>query len=155
MVNPSPHSRGCGLTPYNNRSWLGIASVEYFRTVCSIIVSRYSKEISHQAYGAACVLAVAIRANLFGILHGDGSAANKYLHLGAQPRGLQCLDGCLHGWHGHRQQRRHADNLRLPLLNRGHKLLRRNIGAEIDHLESAAFEHGSHDVLADVVQVAL
>ena len=30
----------------------------------------------------------------------------------------------------------------------------RNIGAEIDHLESAAFEHGCNDVLADVVQVA-
>ena len=33
--------------------------------------------------------------------------------------------------------------------------LGRHVDAQIDHLETAAFEHRGHQVLADVVQVAL
>ena len=36
----------------------------------------------------------------------------------------------------------------------GDEVFRRDVGAEIDDLESAALEHGGDDVLANVVQVA-
>jgi hypothetical protein len=41
------------------------------------------------------------------------------------------------------------------LLDRGHELLRRDLDAEVDHLEAGALEHDVDEVLADVVDVAL
>ena len=40
-------------------------------------------------------------------------------------------------------------------LDGGDELLRRHVHAQVDHLESAAFEHRGDEVLTDVVQVAL
>ena len=45
--------------------------------------------------------------------------------------------------------------LRPVLAHRLDELLGRHVSAQVDHLEAAAFEHGRHQVLADVVQVAL
>ena len=39
--------------------------------------------------------------------------------------------------------------------HRGHELLGRHVAAQVDHLEAGALEHHRHQVLADVVQVAL
>ena len=43
----------------------------------------------------------------------------------------------------------------LVLLDRRDELLRGHLDAEVDHLEAGALEHDVHQVLADVVDVAL
>ena len=61
----------------------------------------------------------------------------------------------LHVGHGGGQQRRHADDLRLVLVDGLDELLGRHVRAQVDDLEAGAFEHHGDQVLADVVQVAL
>ena len=45
--------------------------------------------------------------------------------------------------------------MRAVLLDRGHELLGRHVAPEVDDLEAGALEHHRHQVLADVVEVAL
>ena len=57
-----------------------------YRAVRPMIFSGDRKQVSHQAYGAARVLAVAIRANFFCVLRRYRRAANEHLHIGAHTR---------------------------------------------------------------------
>ena len=68
---------------------------------------------------------------------------------------LQRVDHDLHVGHGRGQQRRHAEDVRLVLLERVQVLLDRVVDAEVDDLEAGAFQHHRDQVLADVVDVAL
>src|ERR1035437_9992876 len=129
--------------------------VQYFPIDDSAAASGRREKALYQAHSTACVFAVSVGANLFGILAGHRSAANQHLHLIAHARILKRGDGCLHGRHGHGEQRRHADNVWVALPDCGNKTLRRDICAEIDHFESAALKHRRYNVLADIVQVAL
>src|SRR4051812_32051997 len=67
----------------------------------------------------------------------------------------QCLDHDLHVWHGRRQERRHPEDVRLVLLERGDELVGVRVDSEVEHLETGALEHHPDQVLADVVDVAL
>ena len=68
------------------------------------------------------------------------------LHLGGQQAHLA---------EARRDEPRDPDQVRLLLTRRVENLRRRHHDAEVDHLEVVAAEHDAHDVLADVVHVAL
>ena len=68
---------------------------------------------------------------------------------------LQRVDHDLHVRHGGGQQRRHAENVRLMLLERVQVLVDVAVDAEVDHLEPGTLHHHADQVLADVVDVAL
>src|SRR6476660_9735720 len=68
---------------------------------------------------------------------------------------LERLDDDLHVRHGRRQQRGHAQDVRLVELERGDELLGIGVDAEVEDLEAGALEHHPDEVLADVVDVAL
>ena len=65
------------------------------------------------------------------------------------------VDDHLHVRHRRRQQRRHAEDVGLVELEGGEELVDVGVDAEVDDLEAGAFEHHRHQVLADVVDVAL
>jgi hypothetical protein len=101
------------------------------------------------------VLGVAVGADLVGVGLVHRRAPDHDLHPVAQPRLLERVDGALHRGHGRGHQRGDAHDLGRVLLDRGHELLGSHVPAQVDHLEAGAFEHHRHQVLADVVQVAL
>ena len=65
------------------------------------------------------------------------------------------LDDDLHVGHGRGQQRRHAEDVRLVLLERFQVCLDGIVDPDVDHLETGALHHHRDKVLADVVDVAL
>src|SRR3954452_5259440 len=73
----------------------------------------------------------------------------------ADPAVTECLDDDLHVRHGRRQERRHPEDVRLVLLERGDELVGVRVDTEVEHLEARAFEHHPDEVLADVMDVAL
>ena len=107
------------------------------------------------ATAGAGVVAVAVGADFVGELLSDRGAADHHLGLAANARLLQGVDDRLHHGHGGGQQGGEGDDGAVLLLGRFDEFLRRHVNAQIDHFEPAAFEHRGHQVLADVVQVAL
>src|SRR5207247_3117802 len=81
--------------------------------------------------------------------------ADHYLHPLAHTRLDQRVDRALHPGHRRRHQRGDADDVRVVLLHGGHELFGRHVPAEVYDLEAGALEHHGHQILADVVQVAL
>jgi hypothetical protein len=68
---------------------------------------------------------------------------------------LQRVDDHFHIGHGGGEQRRHAENVRLVLVDRREIFLDRVVDADIDDLEARTFHHHGDEVFADVVNVAL
>ncbi len=97
---------------------------------------------------------VAVGTDLVGVLLRDRCAANHDLR-DAEPGRLDRGDRRLHGRHGGGQQRRQADDLGVVVRIGLDELLRRDVGAQVDHVEVGPLPHHGHQVLADVVQVAL
>ena len=85
----------------------------------------------------------------------SGAPPTKHDVLLAQPLVLQGLDDDLHVRHGRRQQRRHPQDVGLVLVQRSQERLGVGVDPEVDHLEAGALQHHRHQVLADVVDVAL
>ena len=98
---------------------------------------------------------VAVGADRVGVLLGDRRAADHDDHLVPQAGLLQRVDVGLEHRHGRGQERGEADDVGLVLLDRRDELLRRDLHAEVDHVEAGALQHDVDEVLADVVHVAL
>ena len=64
------------------------------------------------------------------------------------------FDGGAHRVHGGGEQGGHGDDIGLFFLNGVYELGGIDIDTEVEDLEPAAFEHGGHEVFADVVQIA-
>ena len=75
--------------------------------------------------------------------------------LAGIPLCLQDGDGLGHLRDCERDQSRDSDHVGADLPRLVHELLRRHVLAEVVHLEAVALEDDAHDVLADVVDVAL
>ncbi len=82
-------------------------------------------------------------------------AADQHDVVVAHALFLQRVDDDLHVRHRRRQQRRHAQDVGLVLLDRLEIVLDGIVDAEVDDLEAGAFHHHADEVLADVVDVAL
>src|SRR5579863_1476846 len=82
-------------------------------------------------------------------------AADQHDVVVANAGFLQPVDHDLHVRHGGGEQGRHAEDVRLVLLQRRDVFLDRVVDAEVDDLEAGTLEHHRHQVLADVVDVAL
>ena len=72
-----------------------------------------------------------------------------------QARGAQMLDGAPHARHRRGHQRGQADDLCAVRLHRLHHARGRHVAAQVDDVEAVVFQHRAHDVLADVVDIAL
>ena len=101
------------------------------------------------------VAAVGIGADRLGERLVQRRAADQHDVVVADALLLQRVDHDLHVRHGRGQQRRHAQDVRLVLLERIQILLDGAVDAEVDHLEAGALHHHRDQVLADVVDVAL
>src|SRR5262245_42003765 len=73
----------------------------------------------------------------------------------ADPPIRERLDDDLHVRHRRREQRAHAKDVGLVLLERGDELVGVRVDPEVDDLEPGTLEHHPDEVLADVVDVAL
>ena len=57
--------------------------------------------------------------------------------------------------HGGSQQRGHADNIWLVLLDRLEEILHRVVDAQVKNFETSTFEHHADQVLTDIMDIAL
>src|SRR3990170_5988975 len=106
-------------------------------------------------HGNGCVAAICVRADRLAEVFVQGGTADEDDGGGADPLLLQRLDHDLHVGHCCREERRHAQDVRLVLLERGEVDLDGVVDAEVVHLEPRALEHHRDEVLPDVVDVAL
>ena len=121
------------------------------RGPCALLVEQVLGALD----GRRGVGGVAVGADRVGVLLGDRGAADHHDDRVAQAGLLQRVHVGLEHRHRGGEERREADDVGLVLLDRGDELLRRDLDAEVDHLEAGALEHDVDEVLADVVDVAL
>src|SRR5579872_830878 len=98
---------------------------------------------------------VAVGPDGVGVLLGDRCPSDHHDDALSQPRLLEGVDVGLEHRHRRREEGREPDDVRRVLLDGGHELLRRYLHAEVDDVETGPLEHDVHEVLADVVDVAL
>src|SRR5215469_5052330 len=144
---PSASPRRCSSVPQAPSVSTGAEKT----SSCSFM---HCHEPAGQRHCGYRVLAVAIGADLLGEPLGYGRAADHDLGLIAHAGRAQSFDGVFNRRHGHGEERREAHQVCLPGTDGIHELVRRNVRAEVDDFESAAFEHGRDDVLADIVEIA-
>src|SRR5215470_14626860 len=106
-------------------------------------------------HGRGGVGRVPVGAHHIGVLLGDRGAADHDDDLVPQAGLLQRVDVRLEHRHGGGEEGGEPDDVGLVLLDGVDELLRRDLDAEVDDLESGALEHDVDQVLADVVHVAL
>src|SRR5690606_4653735 len=85
----------------------------------------------------------------------EGGAADEDDVVVADPLFDHRVDHHLHVRHGGGEQRRHAEDVGLVLVERLDVLVDVGVDPQIDDLEPGPLEHHPHEVLADVVDVAL
>src|SRR6202166_4942450 len=106
-------------------------------------------------HGDGSIAAVRVGTDGFAELLVERRTADQHDELVAQALLLERVDDDLYVRHRGRQQRRHAKDVRLVQLNGRQILLDRVVDAEVDDLEAGALKHHRHQVLADIVDVAL
>jgi hypothetical protein len=84
-----------------------------------------------------------------------GAPPTKTLTSSRRPFGLDELERLPLHVHGGGEQRREADDLRLVLADRRDEVLGGHRDAQVHDREAGRLHHHRHDLLADVVQVAL
>ena len=84
-----------------------------------------------------------------------GRAPDEDLDLVADACLFECVDRLLHRRHRDGEQRREANDIGAGVLDGVDELFGGDVGAEVDDIEAAAFEHRGDEVLADVMEVAL
>ena len=85
----------------------------------------------------------------------DRRAADHDLHLVAQAGFTQCVDYVLLSVHGGREKRGEADNLYVVIADRLHNAGGIHVYTKIDTFDSLSLDHDLHEILADVVHIAL
>ena len=105
-------------------------------------------------YGRIGIVAIPVCTYFIGKSLAYRSAAYHYFYLMTDTGCFQSVDHLLHISHGCCQQGAHAQDVCLVLLDFFHKFVARYIYAYVDYLKAATFQHGSHQVLADIMQVA-
>src|ERR1700722_7670178 len=98
---------------------------------------------------------VAVGTAHVGVLLGDRRTADHHDHLIADALLLEQVYVRLEHRHRRGQEGGEPDDVGLMLADRGYELLRCYLHAQVDHLEAGPFEHDVHQVLADVVHIAL
>ena len=88
----------------------------------------------------------------FCIVRREHRAADNHRHM--QPVFMQARNRLFHAGHGRRHQRRKADDLRAVLPNCLDHALHRHVAPQINDAKAVVFQHGSDDVLPDIVNVA-
>ena len=101
------------------------------------------------------VAAIGVGADRLGEGFVQRRAADQHDIIVAHAFFLKFVDHHFHIGHGGGQQRRHAENLRLVLVDRLEIFLDAVVDADVEHLESGPLHHHADEVLADVVDVAL
>ena len=114
---------------------------------------QHDLEAGHGVGAVGHRAAVGGRDALLGEAPRQRGAAHQDRHPDARRR--QVLGGDHHLVRRFDQQAREADGVRTVLAHRRHQGLRRDLDAEVDHLEAVVREDDLHQVLADVVDVAL
>ena len=112
------------------------------------------QQLPDQIHASPRIAPVPVRSDVPGKLLVERRTAHHNLDLITQPAGDKGIDGFFHLGHGGGQQGGHPQNVRPFSFNRCNETLRRDVDAEVHHLETDAAQHGGHHVLADVVQVA-
>src|ERR1035437_10422450 len=110
-------------------------------------------QFSSKGDRCGCILAIAVRSYISGVLGSHWRATDQNFDLIADASASQRFDRCLHSRHRDREQGGKTDNVGILFLYRIDEPVGRHIGTEIGYFEASALQHGGNQVLPYIVQI--